>query len=160
MADHLIQINKRRSTILGSRGWVDKVDYNLGLLAGPIGIILLEIENIVIINYLLGLFHKASGLQFNPTFVQPLRVAFLNHRESVKPDFFLQLKDQSSQRQRQQGSDKAKQQLHVPLLCRRLNVYVGWGKDKMPFLLWSLCWSQKQISNNLFHFAPLGNLAL
>lgn len=50
-----------------------KEDCHGVLLAGPVGIILLEMKNVTIVNYPLGLFHKASGLQFNPTFAQPLR---------------------------------------------------------------------------------------
>lgn len=79
------------------------------ILAGQVRIILLESSNFAVVNYPFGLFHKASGLQFNPTCARPLRATgslswFIGKVLSL---IFLKLKDQSSQQQRQQGPDKA-----------------------------------------------------
>ncbi|KAL0624670.1 Zinc finger protein [Plecturocebus cupreus] len=74
-----------------------------------------------------------------PTFASQRKVLSLIFSYAKRPE---RSKEETT------GSDKATRQLHVPLLCTCLNVYVGSGKDKMPFLLGLISRIYKELQRN------------
>lgn len=119
----------------------------MAIFAEHVGIIILAWNKIATVNFPFGLFCIASGLQFNPTFARPLRDTgslcwFTGKALNL---IFLKLKDQSSQSR--DNRDVTRPRGNYASLSGRtcLNAYVKSGKDTMPFFLWSLYWSQKQI---------------
>lgn len=109
----------------------------MNIPAGHVSLTLLESHTIAVANYPFGLFHKTSGLQFNPTFAWPLK-------DTGSPSWFtervlslilIKLKDQSDQKQGQQGPDKAMGQWHISLLCTCPSVFgMGRGQDALPLV--------------------------
>lgn len=119
----------------------------MAIFAEHVSIIILAWNKIATVNFPFGLFCIASGLQFNPTFARPLRDTGSLYWFTGKALnlIFLKLKDQSSQSR--DNRDVTRPRGNYASLSGRtcLNAYVKSGKDTMPFFLWSLYWSQKQI---------------